>query len=107
VSSTEIPMTTTSSGYALEIAIKWGISDTQGGHHVAQKLSTMTLPLKEAKSRVLPAPEIFNGAETTTISFVGRDCKLGNWKDLAAINTAKPITKTPTAAGNKNLEDRI
>ena len=54
-SSCEMPMTCSRSPYFACSAIKSGISARHGGHHVAQKLTIVTLPRSDASEISRPS----------------------------------------------------
>src|SRR6185295_16823682 len=72
-SSRETPMTTRPSlPYCFCSSMKPGISSRQGGHHVAQKSRTTTLPLKSDSLTALPSTSLSSQAGATLGSSVAQ-----------------------------------
>jgi hypothetical protein len=74
-----------------------GISATQGGHHVAQKLINTTLPRKASREVGLPSKSVrsilgaFIVAVSTGDAFMIPVCKIPRWKKLAT-SVCSPVT---------------
>src|SRR6266566_3962588 len=87
VSSELMPTMASWSAEASERSLmKWGISCTQGGHHVAQKSSTTRLPFNSLSLRGWPSRVVteISGAATPSQSPKSADSVAGGAPRLAA-----------------------
>ena len=72
-----------------------GISAIQGGHQVVQKFRNIALPLRFARSVVIPSEEVNRTEETTGSAEVAEAVAAGLGSKLLTSGLSKPVLTNP------------